>query len=279
LEQQAGLLEAAVMAYEHALVQEYADSVDPLAKLWRDEGDHEKAIAIWQSALVEFPVHADRLRWWQGLTNSLRATDHWEAGFIAVRRALQEFPEDARLYVEKGAIVYGFSADSTAAIEAINTAIDLDDTIAAAYSTAASILAAERMYEDAYDWYTEAIIRNPQMPSWYVARGHMARATGDLPKALDAFLVAIDRFPNFSPGYFGIAKVYQQLGDKEEAATAVERALQVTDSKDVQDFLQAAEIYEWSGDLDEAIIANQSALALDPDNSQATQALQRLQNN
>jgi tetratricopeptide (TPR) repeat protein len=249
-----------------------------LARLWREEGNHATAIDIWQSALDTFSEDPDRLLWWQGLSNSLRATAEWEAGIIAVERALQEFPEDARLYVEKGATIYGLSADVTAAIDAINTAITLDDTVTGAYSTAAGIMAAAKQYEEAYDWYTKAISRDPQMPSWQVARGHMARAAGDLPLAKEAFLATIERFPNFPPAYFGIATVYQQLGEGENAAAAMDQALQLTGKTEVQDYLRAGEIYESSGNLDKAIAVYQQILSLDPDNQTAVQALQRLQN-
>jgi tetratricopeptide (TPR) repeat protein len=278
LYQQQGESAAAKIAYERAFSLGDASSVDVLARLWREEGNHATAIDIWQSALDTFSEDPDRLLWWQGLSNSLRATAEWEAGIIAVERALQEFPEDARLYVEKGATIYGLSADVTAAIDAINTAITLDDTVTGAYSTAAGIMAAAKQYEEAYDWYTKAISRDPQMPSWQVARGHMARAAGDLPLAKEAFLATIGRFPNFPPAYFGIATVYQQLGEGENAAAAMDQALQLTGKTEVQDYLRAGEIYESSGNLDKAIAVYQQILSLDPDNQTAVQALQRLQN-
>jgi tetratricopeptide (TPR) repeat protein len=275
--QQVGELVEAKKAYEQAFTLDYAASADPLAKLWREEGDLQTAVAVWQAALDAFPDNAERLRWWQGLTNSLRATEQWETGAATVQSALQEFPQDARLYVEKAAIVYGRSGNADAALEAINKAISLDDTVTGAYSTAASILAAEQEYDTAYDWYTEAIRRDPDKASWYVARGHMARAAGDLPLAEDAFQATIARFPNLSSAYFGLALVYQQLGDSEKAVNAVQQAVQVGRNLQASDYLLAADVYEWSGALDRAIAAYQQVLTLDPDNQAATQALQRLQ--
>jgi tetratricopeptide (TPR) repeat protein len=269
---------AAKVAYKQAVDLGNAASADPLARLWRDEGNLEAAIGIWQATLDTFPDHQDRLRWWQGLTNSLRAINDWEMGIILVEKALQEFPEDAGLYVEKGAIIYGLSGDAPTAMEAIHMAIDLDQTVTGAYSTAAGIMAAEQHYRAAYDWYTEAILRNPQNASWYVARGHMARADGNFALALDAFLEAVDRFPGFAQAHFGLATVYKQLDQKEAAAAAVSQALLVTESKNVQDYLRAAEIYEWSGYLDEAVAAYQQVLLIEPKNDKVIQALQELQN-
>lgn len=276
--QQVGDSAMARTAYEQALALGFASSVDPLARLWRDDGDHETAAAIWQSALQHYPIHADRLRWWQGLTNSLRAAARWDEGWEAVTAALQEFPEDAWLYVEKAAIVYGRSADADAAMEAVHTAVSLDDTVVGAYSTAAGILAAERRYEAAYDWYTEAIRRSPNNSSWYVARGHMARAAGDLSLALESFQIAIERFPSFPAAYFGIAVVYQKLDESGKAVEAVQQAVQLNRNMQVSDYLLAAEIYEWSGELEQAVNAYQQILLLNPDNPVASQALQRLQN-
>lgn len=278
LHQQQGELIAAKAAYEQAFSLGDADSADLLAKLWRDEGDHGMAIEIWQSALEMFPDDPDRLRWWQGLTNSLRATSQWEAGVEEVENALQEYPEDAWLYVEKGAIIYGSSADTVRAMDALNKAIALDDTIVAAYSAAAGIMAVERQYAAAYDWYTEAIKRNPQNASWHVARGHMARADGNLPLARDTFLTAVDRFPNFAPAYFGLATVYQQLDQKDDAVAAVNQALLVSETKEAQNYFLAAEIYEWGGRLDEAVAIYEQLLMIEPENDRARQAIQRLQN-
>jgi tetratricopeptide (TPR) repeat protein len=269
---------AAKMAYSQAIDLGNASSADLLARLWREEGNLEAAIGIWQTTLDTFPDHQDRLRWWQGLTNSLRAINDWDVGVISVEKALQEFPEDALLYVEKGAIIYGLTADATIAMEAIHMAIGLDETVIGAYSTAAGIMAAEQQYAVAYDWYTKAISRNPQNAAWHVARGHMARADGNLALALDAFLIAVERFPNFTSAHFGLAIVYQQLDEKEAAVTAVSQALLVTETENIQDLLQAADIYEWSGYLDEATAAYQQVLTIEPGNGKAEQALRRLQN-
>lgn len=269
---------SAMAAYERAVELGNVGSVDPLAKLWRDKGNHVAAIAIWQTALDRFPDTSERLQWWQGLSNSLRATEQWEIGTKVVENGLNEFPEDARLYTEKGAIIYGRYADASAAMDAINTAITLDSTMVSAYSTAANIMAEEKRYEAAYGWYTEAIGLNPGNASFYVASGHMARAAGNLQLALEAFEDTIDRFPGFSSAYFGIARVYKQLDDRENAVIAIDQGLQLIEANDVQDYLQAGEIYQWSGRLDEAVAVYQQVLTIDSENVRAKRALQQLQN-
>ena len=279
LNTQLGHSAAAKLAYEEALALGYSPSVNPLAIIWRDEGNYITAIKIWQTALSSFTFEPDRLLWWQGLTNSLRATEEWERGKEAVELALQEFPTDARLYVEKGAIIYGLNANAAVAMDAITTAISFDATLASAYSTAANIMARERQYLSAYDWYTEAIKHNDTVSSWYVARGHMARAAGNLPLALEAFLVAIERFPNSPPAYLGIAKVYQLLDHQENALIAIEQALENENLMTTPDFLLAAEIYEWNNNVDKAITLYKQVLILDPDNTIAKLAIQRLQRN
>lgn len=274
---QLGHYTAAKLAYEEALSLGYPPSVTPLATIWRDEGNYTNAIEIWQGALDSITSDPDRLLWWQGLTNSLRATEEWERAGKAVDLALEEFPTDAPLHVEKGAIIYGLYADAGIAMDAITTAINLDATLASAYSTAANIMARERQYLSAYGWYTEAIKQNDTVPSWYVARGHMARAAGNLPLALEAFLVAIERFPNSSSAYLGIAKVYQLLDQQENAYGAIEQALENDGLITTPDFLLAAEIYEWSNNVDGATTLYNQVLIMEPENVIAKQAIQRLQ--
>lgn len=278
LNTQLGHFADAKTAYAQGISLQNSASVNPLAILWRDEGNHANAIEVWQSALNSFSADPNRLLWWQGLTISLRATEQWERGRETVELAIQEFPRDARLYVEKGAIIYGFNSDASVAMDAINTAITFDSTVITAYSTAASIMAGEKQYMTAYDWYTEAINRNDHVSSWYVARGHMARAAGNLPLALESFIAAIERFPNNAPAHFGIAQVYQQLDQRENAFRAIERALEADGLVNVQAYLLAAEIYEWNDSINEAVTLYRQVLLIDPENIVAKQAIQRLQN-
>lgn len=272
----AGQVEAAKAAYETAFALGYADSANPLATLWRDEGEYQKAIEIWQSALNAFPIHYERLRWWQGLSNSLRAAGQWQEGLRVVELALHEFPEDARLYVEYGALIYGDSGNVDAAMAALNRAMTLDETMVSAYSTAAQVLASERRYTEAYERYGQVIERDPQNSTWYVAQANMARAMGELLLARRAFMEAIVLSPDFAPAHYGIASVYKQLGDKDNATSAITRALQLSNNQNLPYLLRAGEIYEWSGNSAAAVEAYQRAIAIEPDNATATVALQRL---
>jgi tetratricopeptide (TPR) repeat protein len=271
-----GQAEAARVAYERAFDLGDADSAEPLARLWRDDGEPHSAIAVWQAALHLFPDHGDRLRWWQGLSNVLRATGQWEAGQQVVEQAVLEFPEDARLYVEYGAIIYGYSGNADAAMNALHRAMLLNETMTGAYSTAAQIMASERRYEEAYQWYSEVIERDPLNPSWYVAQGNMARAAGDLSLARHAFEEAIAQNPDFAAAYYGIALIYQQLDDKDAATSAITRALQLSDNQNLPYLLRAGEIYEWSGNFTAAVEVYRRVVDIEPDNAVATAALQRL---
>lgn len=275
--QEVGEKELAIEAYRHAFSLGYAECVTDLAKLfWKNNSD--LAIPVLKEALEKFPTHDDRLQWWQILTNSLRANSRWEEGLKTVNQALQEYPDDARLYVEKGAMIYDRSANSDAAINILKKAIDLNNTIKGANSTIARIYAAEEEYDLAYEWYSREIYLAPENPSPYVARGHMARAVGNLPLAVDLFRETMKKFPDFSPAYFGLARAYQDIGNKEDAVVAVNQALQVAETKDVQDYLIAAEIYEWSGNYDKAISAYQHVLAIDSSNTAAVKGIRRLKN-
>lgn len=269
-------VEQSIDAYEMAVDLGSVESVDPLAKLWRDKGDHIEATRIWNSALRTFPGASERLSWWQGLSNSYRALEKWEMGLSAVEQGLIEFPNDARLHVEKGAHIYGVSADVNAAISSIQEAILIAPTLATAYSTMANILASEKRFDEAYDFYTTAINYSPQTQSWYLARGHMARASGDLTLALQSFLDAVDIFPEFLPAYFDLANMYRQLDDKENATLVINQALQLESKLNAQDYVTAGEIFEWQGDINRAIFAFEQALIIDPENVNAYNALQRI---
>lgn len=271
-----GDIEAAVAAYERAFELGNPESADPLARIWRDRGRYDKAIAVWREALDTYTSHETRLEWWRGLTNSLRATDQWEIGVDAAERALREFPEDARLHVEYGVMVYYGWGNVEPALEALGRAVELDKEMVDAYGAAGAIMAREGQFSAAYDWYSRAIDADPKNASSYVARGHMARAAGDYALALSAFEEAIARFPEFAPAHHGIAVIHQELGEKVKAENAIRRALALDGGNRVNYYLRAGEIYEWNGKLTDAAEAYRLALELDPGNQVAASALRRI---
>lgn len=276
LNENAGRPQKAIRAFERAWSLGNADSADVLAKLFRSDGNHRVAIEVWKQALANFPEHPHRLNWWLGLSNGLRAIADWDAGLQMTESALNEFPKDARLYVELGLAAYYAGDEVDRAIESLQRAIALDKEMALAYAAMGEIMASEGYYDEATAWFSEAIARGPDNSSWHIARANAARASGDLAWSLELFQETIARYPNLASAYYGIALVYQQSNNPDEAVAAIERAVYLVDSPNPSYYVRAGELYEWVGDTKKAFDAYKQALSLDPDNGHAQRALDRL---
>lgn len=175
-----------------------------------------------------------------------------------------------------GYALYNSGEDTSAAIEAFQRAISLDNTLASAHAGMAGIMASEHRYEEALSWYSKALASEPDNNSWHVARAHMARASGDISLATNLFLDAIELFPEFAPAHYGIALVYRQLDEPKKAVKAIESALSLSSSPNLEYYLRAGEIYEWTGDFEKALAVYQRAYDLDPSSEPAYSGIMRV---
>jgi tetratricopeptide (TPR) repeat protein len=269
--------EAALTWYKVAAEFDFPEAATALGGVLNRQKNYKTAITVWQCALDNFADHPQRLSWWRGLVESLRASEQWDATVRTARDALSEFPNDPILLTELGRSLYHSEGDLDVATESIRQAIDLDGSQAEAYAAIGRIMMDEKRYEEAYAWYSEAVVHDPSVKWWHVARANMARFMGDLSLAIALYEEAIALYPDYATAQFRIAQAYYLSGKVRESVVAIERALELKSSPDAKYYIWAGQIYEQAEQVNKAIDAYQKAYELAPNKEVVQEALQRLE--
>ncbi len=103
------------------------------------------------------------------------------------------------------------------------------------------------------------------------------REAGDFSAANDQYQVIIDQFPDEAEAYIGLAQSYWQQGHPDLSISTLDQAME-SPSSNYRFYLSAGVLYEQSGNPEKALLAYQKALELDPENQDALQAIERLNN-
>jgi tetratricopeptide (TPR) repeat protein len=276
LHEDGGQFDRAREAYANAVELGNAASVHSLATLWREQSNHKEAVRIWQSALTAYPAHEERLRWWRGLCNSLRGMADWPAVLSATEYAIQEFPGDAQLHVERGYALYYGSNDHEASIAHFQRAIVLDENMAVAYAAIGELSVIEGRYTLAIDYLSQAIERDPSNRAWHVERAGAALQKGDLEKSLQYFDDVVELWPEAAYPYYRRALVLQLLGRPHDAIASIETAIDLVASPVPQYYVRAASLYEEIGNETSALRAYEAALRISPENEAAREGIRRM---
>jgi tetratricopeptide (TPR) repeat protein len=274
-----GNINEAITSYGQSLTLGHTDSIHPLAKLLRNEKRYDEAITIWRTALATQHQHPHELDWWQGLTNSFRATEQWTDALQTATAATNRFPNDARLYVELGYAQYYANNDIDGAVTSLNQAIVLDNDLAIAYAAMGDILFKRGLHGEAYTWFDQAIELDSGNRSWLTSRAVSARASGEIELSIHLFQEIIDEYPDWANGHYQIAMAHHQSGNELEATKAIELALSLIETPNPQYFNRAGLIFESQGEIDQAVEYYRQTLILDVDNDIAAKGINRLLGN
>jgi len=271
-----GKLEEAEQMYRIAWSIAPAKATKYLSLLLEKRGEYGAAEQILREALFNYPDASDRLEWWRALGNNLQLQGRWDEAFSIYVKAIEEFPNDPALYVGLGWTRYKRGDGLEAALGEMHRALALDSESGDVHIIIGMLMGEARHCDEADTWFRLGLERNPYSAWGHLMRANYARACGNLDFALSLYQETLALFPNFAAAYHEIALVYKLNNQPQEAVDAVEKSLKLMDPPDPWFYVRAGEIYEWAGMLDDAVAAYQHALALDPNNSVALQALQRV---
>ncbi len=227
----------------------------PLAKaIWQVEGDAARASELLENTLAEHHEVAvsTRLNWLYTLGKFHRLTKDWVRAEAAYHCMEELKPGDFRSYLGRGWIVYERDGDVEGALawfeEAKRQAPDRGDP----WASGTRILSREKLYAEAESWYAEAISRNPQNRSWYLARANIVRAAGEIYRALALYREALELFPDFPNVYYELAWAYSLAGCHEKALEAVTEAVNLDGGRNVNFLVRAGRIAKRASHLSEA---------------------------
>jgi tetratricopeptide (TPR) repeat protein len=271
-----GKRDEALSWYEAAAALDLAAAATPLAQQLHELGDFKGAIDTWYDALASYPESPQRLTWWVGLSSSLRGNQEVRRAEEVSWKALKEFPENPQLLTGLASALLSQNADSETVATILQNAISLDEAYADPYAVLAQLRSNENRYEEAFDYFSLAIERDPSVKWWHVARASMARRTGELEIARTLLLDTIDRFPKYAPAYYELAWVSKLAEDPVQAQLAIEKALDLHSAPPLNYYLLAGGIYAWSNQNDLARSAYQRAAELAPDDDRVIKGLESL---
>jgi len=273
---QASQPEAALAAFEAAYALNAEDAALGLASFQLNSGKPAQAEELLRQALENYPASNQRAQWLLRLGDVLQTEKRWDEASAVYRQTLSEFPQTWQAHIGLGRALYQSGAGLAAARAEFDQAMRLADTGGNAQASLAQILLEEKRFAEAESWFSRAIALNPNVAWWYVLRASAARQAGDVETARQALLQGLEHFPNFGPLYFELSVVYRLQDLPDEAAQAIQRALELTQKPPAFYFVRAGAIYEWRGEKSQALQAYQQALSIDPKNEAAQSGAQRL---
>jgi len=145
------------------------------------------------------------------LKRSGRENDH--------RRAYEAYLEGCRLDEQEGTF------DTAEA--AYRRAIELDPTLANAFTNLGNLMVRRERIEEARKLYQHALALDPEQPEAHYNAGFLAFDCGDIPAAVESFGRALSSDPSFADAHFNMAMALSELGRFDAARPHWEMYLQL----------------------------------------------------
>lgn len=271
-----GQNEDAVRAFDTAMNMGYEESIDPLAWLLYQSGDHAQSLETWERALDTFFETPNRIVWWRGLIATLRMSAQYDKAMLKTQQAIKEYPAEILFSIELGRIYYKDTGNAEEAVSMLKHVIQTDPNFSLTYAVIGDIFSDEKSFKEAYFWYDKALQYEPDRVTWLIARATMARQAGELIHSIELYQEVIHRFPESDLAYCQLAEAYRLVGDMGQSVAAIEKALDLTPALSIECYLRAGLIYEQAGYPGKALDMFQKSMEIEPENKQAQEGIQRL---
>jgi len=195
-----------------------------------------------------------------------------------LRKSIKDYPASIYLgfWLQKLGETLSQQGRWDEALEVYHESIKQNPNIAESYIGIAQVLSNEHRYAEADIWFQQAIILKQDQPWWYLHRANAARESGNIALAIDIYEESIHRFPNFTQAFYEASWAYKLEHKPDLAISAIQAAIGKSKSPSQWYFIRAGKIYEWTGDLEDAIASYNRALEINSKNKTAIQSLKRL---
>ncbi|MGB9591347.1 MAG: tetratricopeptide repeat protein [Candidatus Kryptoniota bacterium] len=244
--------------------------------LVNNKKDLPTAENILQQAIASSPDENTWLSWNNRLGDIFRSEKRWDEAISIYERIVERDPKFWAAYIGLGWAKYERGDGLAEALSEFQKAILIPESKGAGQFAIAQVLTREKQYPQADEWYKKALEINPEASWWWAARGNALRTSGELAKAIEIYLMGIQKFPNFSPLYYEIAWAYKLNQQQAEAAFYIEKAIALMEAPNLGYYLRAGLIYEEIGDKEKAMQFYKLALQMDPANEGALKGLERV---
>ncbi|MCL5951455.1 MAG: tetratricopeptide repeat protein [Chloroflexi bacterium] len=245
-----------------------------LGQIYEREGKIEAAITAAKRS-VELD-HVGNAGYRVALAGLYEQANQLTQAIDTLRQALLIDEKNGEAHVALGRILYKAGYGAQAADEQLREAIEIDPGNPAPYTELGRVYQGEKKYAEAEIWYKQAVDRSPSDPWPWVMRGENALLANNTSLAIQVLKQATAQFPNFAHSYLFLAQAYRQVGDSDRAVSSIEKAVELSPNGNVWYWVTAGQIYEWAKQSDKALKAYETALTMDPANSEAEKGIERL---
>lgn len=277
-------VDTAMDAYVAAYAIAAERTVLPFARfLYRTKGEFSSAEQLLHEHLQGIPNSRYAISWLRELGAIYRQQQVWQNAQLIYQQLVTIAPDSVDDWVQLGWIYYEQGAGVEKAMKQFEQAIAVAPQFGAGYYSIAFLLNREERYAEADGWYQQALARQPEEQSWWLSRAIAMQKAGDQSQALQLFASMQQQFPDYGYGHYQAAQAYYEAKQREEAIRAIESAIHLLDpqrdSRQTQAsyYARAGRIYEWSGEVHEALAAYKKAQELNPNRQDVGEGLERLQ--
>jgi len=268
----------ALKAYNNAWSENPELATLQLVDSYKRVGDLDSIETLLEYMLNKYPTSSERVKWWDSLGEILSINNDWDKVILVYEEALNEYPNEIIFHVNLGWAYYESGVGLVRALEQIDRLISSNPESGIAYYTKARILAREKLFNDADEFFKIALTMNPDANWWYLERANNAIRGQKIDLAIEIYQSLIERNPEFIPVYYRIAKAYKLIDQRSKALSSIESAQAIIRKPDFEHFMNLGEIYEWAGEKNKALDSYQNAFVINPDSLSALEAINRLTN-
>lgn len=281
---QAGKQTDALYAYRTAYTLAPERTALPFAQFLRqktkDVADAENLLRQYIAALPHSPYF---VQWLRELGLLYQEQEAWNKALTIYTQLVAALPDSAPDRVQLGWLYYERNKDTEKAMAQFQQAITVAPQEGDGYYAIGMLLSREQQYQEAASWFAQAIEREPQQQWWYLVQADTLEQAGNRQIALKIYEKVQQQFPNFAQGYYQAAWAYRQVEEQDKAVSAIKTAIQLLSSDTINEpeveasyYTRAGQIYEWTGQLQQAVTFYEQAIQLDPSQPDAQNGLQRL---
>ncbi len=205
------------------------------------------------------------------LGRSLRMAGHTTEAIAALNKALELAPDQATPHQHLG-VALEQAGDLPSAVKHLRKAIELNPTSAEAYTDLAIVRLKQGRISRAIEQIKTAISLDPSLPTAYLYLGKALEAAGDQELAMEQFRKAIQLQPDSAQAHFELANSELRRGNGAAAIKSYAEALKLNPNQPkARANMAVALLHERR--IPEAIVELGKALSLNKKNSEMMHAL------
>jgi Flp pilus assembly protein TadD len=217
-----------------------------------------EAIQVWHKALEMDPDNAGAHF---SLAMALTGNNQEREAVEEYRKACELDTHQSGWFAHLGASL-GQTGDLDGAVANYRKSLELDPSSAGVEADLGAVLLESGRAQEGLEHMQKAVEMAPDFADGHSYLGTALAKVGRFDEAIEQMQTAINLVPSSAEYQFNFGFVFKLHGDYARAATAFEKAVELSEGKNSQCLAELAEAYDKSGRSPEALAAAQRALEL-----------------